>query len=61
MGHLMTQLDGPFSTLDQIRSMKIERWGMNPLGNWSILSKILAPGTSGTWLFVTLTWINGPP
>lgn len=25
MGHLMTQLDGPFSTLDQIRSMKIER------------------------------------
>jgi zinc protease len=27
MGHLMSQLDGPFSTLDQIRSMKIERLG----------------------------------
>lgn len=25
MGHLMTQLDGPFSTLDQIKSLKIER------------------------------------
>lgn len=25
MGHLMTQLDGPFSTLDYIRTMKIER------------------------------------
>jgi len=25
MGHLMTQLDGPFATLDFIKSMKIER------------------------------------
>ena len=24
MGHLMTQIDGPFSTLDYIKSMKIE-------------------------------------
>ena len=32
MGHLMTQLDGPFSTLDQIRSMKIERLGDESFG-----------------------------
>jgi predicted Zn-dependent peptidase len=25
MGHLMTQFDGPFATLDFIKSMKIER------------------------------------
>ena len=24
MGHLMTQIDGPFSTMDHIKSMKIE-------------------------------------
>jgi len=27
MGHLMSQLDGPFSTLDYIKTMKIERLG----------------------------------
>lgn len=32
MGHLMTQLDGPFSTLDQIRSMKIEHLGDESFG-----------------------------
>jgi zinc protease len=33
MGHLMTQLDGPFSTMDFISTMKIEQLPDSAFGN----------------------------